>query len=60
MVAILSEEGVLRYFPESGPLTRERVDKMIARLLKHWEEHGYGLWAVISPATGDLLRHYGM
>ena len=58
--AILSEEGVLRYFPLSGPLTRERVDKMIARLLKHWEEHDYGLWAVISRVTCDLLVRHGL
>ena len=43
---ILSQEGVLRYFPKTDPPPRDRVEKMVLGQLKHWEEHGYGLWAV--------------
>lgn len=57
---ILSERDVLRYFPKSEPLSRDRVQKMIVRLLKHWEERDYGLWAVASRSTGELMGRSGL
>jgi len=57
---ILGEEGVLRYFPKSDPPPRDKVQAMIARQLKHWEERGYGLWAVESRPTGELLGRCGL
>ena len=60
MVRILGEKDVLRYFPKTDPPQRDRVQKMIVGLLKHWEEHGYGLWAVESRSTGDLMGRCGL
>ena len=33
---------------------------MIHNLLKHWEEYGYGLWAVDSGADGQLIGRCGL
>ena len=60
MVRILGGKDVLRYFPRTDPPPRDRVQKMIVGLLKHWEEHGYGLWAVESRSTGDLMGRCGL
>ena len=60
MVRILGEKDVLRYFPTTDPPQRDRVQKMMVGLLKHWEEHGYGLWAVESRSTGDLMGRCGL
>lgn len=60
MVQILNGKDVLRYFPGNPSLTREQVQRMIERLLAHWQEKGYGLWAVESQATGALLGRCGL
>lgn len=57
---MLSEKGVLRYFPRTDPPPRDRVQKMVSGSLRHWEEHGYGVWAVASPLTGDLMGRCGL
>jgi ribosomal-protein-alanine N-acetyltransferase len=57
---ILSEEGVLRYFPSAEPPPRDRVQRMLLGVLRHWEEHGYGLWAVESRSDGLLLGRCGL
>ena len=57
---ILRGKDVLRYFPPMDPLPRDRVQKMVLRLLKHWEARGYGLWAVTSRATGTLMGRCGL
>lgn len=57
---ILRGEGVLRYFPVTEPPTLERAESMIRRVLKQWEEHGYGLWAVVSRQTQELMGRAGL
>lgn len=57
---LLSGEGVLRYFPKAEPPSLDRVEKMISRLLTHWEERGYGLWAVESRSTEELMGRCGL
>lgn len=60
MYCILKEDGVLRYFPRTDPPPRERVQKMILGLLQHWQERGYGLWAVESRWSGELMGRCGL
>ncbi|MBN1315589.1 MAG: GNAT family N-acetyltransferase [Anaerolineales bacterium] len=60
LYTILSEKDILQYFPESGPLTRERVEKIINRRLEHWQKHGYGWWALETKAGGELIGWCGL
>ena len=39
---ILAVEGVMRYFPNPGPMSRDRVERFVAYQIKHWQDHGYG------------------
>ena len=43
---ILGQENVLRYFPNPNPPAFDKVEKFISAQLKHWEEHGFGWWAL--------------
>ena len=58
--AILSGEDVLRYFPGSPKPTREQAGRMIERMLAHWGEHGYGLWAMEMRENGQLIGRVGL
>lgn len=60
MLQILNGKDVLRYFPKTDPLSRERVEKMIEYLLSHWQEHRFGLWAVELRSSGELLGRCGL
>ena len=57
---ILAEEGVLRYFPTPDPPPLDRVQKFIAGQLKHWEEHGFGWWAVEPKSREELIGWNGL
>jgi RimJ/RimL family protein N-acetyltransferase len=57
---MLLEEGVLRYFPNPEPPSRERIQQMVSNLLRHWAEQGSGLWAVTSRSTGELMGRTGL
>ena len=57
---ILAVDGVLRYYPNSDPPDLERVERLVARQLEHWEEHGYGWWAVDDKANTELIGWSGL
>ncbi len=57
---ILNQPNLLRYFSTSDPPSLEQVERMVTRLIKHWDEHGFGIWALESLATGELIGRSGL
>ena len=57
---ILAVDGVLRYYPSSDAPDLERVERLVSRQLEHWEEHGYGWWAVDDKANMELIGWSGL
>lgn len=47
---------VVEHFP--APMTREQSDAFVDRIEAHFDEHGYGLWAV--EADGAFLGFTGL
>lgn len=57
---VLGGEDVLRYFPNSKPPSREQVQKLISFQLEHWENHGFGWWAVVLHEAEELIGWCGL
>lgn len=57
---LLSVDGVLDYFPPSGPLTLARIEKFIEGVQEGWRTNGYGLWALELSETGALIGRGGL
>ncbi len=57
---ILQEEKILQYFPNPSAPSRDKVKGYINRQLAHWEEQGYGHWAVVEARTGRLIGWNGL
>lgn len=57
---LLQEEDILRYFPVSTPPQREKADRYIAHHQEHWEQHGYGHWAVVTQPDNQLVGWNGL
>jgi RimJ/RimL family protein N-acetyltransferase len=58
--AIMGQKGVLRYFPRSEPPPPQHVERLIQSILGHWQERGYGLWALESQSSGELMGRCGL
>jgi 3-dehydroquinate dehydratase/shikimate dehydrogenase len=43
-----------------GPLSRERSDDFVDRIEAHWEEHGWGLWAVEVVDEASFIGYVGL
>jgi RimJ/RimL family protein N-acetyltransferase len=57
-VRMNADPRVMEFFPEC--LTREQSDSMIYRIEKHFDIHGFGLFAAELRATGELVGFVGL
>ena len=57
---VLSNETVMQALPSGRPVPQQRTPGIIRGYIDQWEEHGYGLWAVILQATGQMIGHCGL
>ncbi len=57
---ILQEPDIFKYFPRTAPPRREWVDKYIAHHFAHWQERGYGHWAVVTKNDGQVAGWTGL
>lgn len=57
---LLNEGDVLRYFPNPTPPSLEQVEKWVSHFLAHWQEQGYGWWALDQPGDPSLMGWCGL
>ena len=60
MHQIINGKDVLKYFPGSKTVTEAQVQRMIERTRIHWQEKGFGVWAIELRITGALLGRCGL
>lgn len=58
--AICADPDVMRFIGNGATLTTEDTALRIASYEAHWADRGYGLFAVQSKATGDLIGFAGL
>jgi RimJ/RimL family protein N-acetyltransferase len=56
--AMNADPLVMRYFLST--ITAEETDVLLERNRLHFERHGFGLWAVVSKATGEFAGFIGL
>lgn len=57
---LLNEGDVLRYFPNPSPPALEKVEKWVQGFLAHWQEQGYGWWALERLGDPSLMGWCGL
>jgi ribosomal-protein-alanine N-acetyltransferase len=57
---ITSDTEVMRYLGTSGARTREKTKNTIDAILRHWEQHGFGIWAIEHKADQRLIGWCGL
>jgi ribosomal-protein-alanine N-acetyltransferase len=57
---IYGDKDVMVYMPGGKPRPRQQVQAVIDEFLNHWEQHGFGLWAVEWREDGSFVGHCGL
>ncbi|MFI1990695.1 GNAT family N-acetyltransferase [Actinoplanes sp. NPDC020271] len=58
--AFTADPEVMRYIHDGSTLDRTQTAERIALWQRHWDEHGYGLYAVELRETGELIGFTGL
>ena len=53
-----ADSDVMRYMPKT--MTREESSQQVRGFISHWEERGFGLWAVEEKASGAFIGRIGL
>ena len=56
---ICADAEVMRYIGTGVVLTRDEAWRSIANILGHWQLRGYGMFALESKESGELLGRAG-
>ena len=61
LARLFADPDVVRYLGKDGkPVEREETEQALASMIRHWERHGCGRWAVINQADGRLIGSAGL
>lgn len=57
---LLSDPEVIRYVGDGQPVSREETDKALQSIIRHWQTHGFGRWAVVDRLTREFVGFGGL
>lgn len=57
---LCSDPEVMRYIGNGATLTREQSGEQIEEFVRHWDEHGFGLWAVEGKGSETFVGFVGL
>jgi ribosomal-protein-alanine N-acetyltransferase len=60
LAALYADPEVMRYLSCGLPLTRAETAERLERALRHWREHGYGIWALCERGGGAFVGRCGV
>jgi RimJ/RimL family protein N-acetyltransferase len=58
--AICTDSEVTRWLGDPDGLSREDAWRRMAYFIGHWELRGFGQWALLEQATGELVGRAGL
>lgn len=56
--ALNADPQVTRFL--GGPMSRDQTDELLARIRSHWQQHGFGLYAVEVKDSGAFIGFIGL
>lgn len=60
LAAVNAQREVMRYIHSGHTLDRAATAERLASYQRHWDEHGFGLYAVELKETGELVGFTGL
>lgn len=54
------DHETMRFISDSGTATRDEAAQHVNDLMYHWDEHGFGQWAVEERSSGEFVGRIGL
>ncbi len=60
LAALLADPDVVKYVGDGKPAGREEAQRALESIIKHWQTHGFGRWAIVDKRTGEFIGFGGL
>lgn len=61
LAAIWADPEVTRFLPSRGvPIAREKAEKSLQAFMQHWQQRGYGVWAIVENGSSQMVGYCGL
>ena len=60
LAALFCDPDVVRYVGDGKPVSREETERALQSIIKHWQTHGFGRWAVEDKRTHEFIGFGGL
>lgn len=60
MYGIVKKNAVGKWLAASKGMTKEETKIYVEKFANHWNQYGFGVWAVFNTCTGDMIGHCGL
>jgi ribosomal-protein-alanine N-acetyltransferase len=61
LASIWADPEVTRFLPSRGvPIPREKTEKAIQSFIHHWQQRGYGVWAIVENNSSQMVGYCGL
>lgn len=61
LAAIWADPEVTRFLPSRGvPISRENAEKSLRAFINHWQQRGYGIWAIVESNASQMVGYCGL
>jgi ribosomal-protein-alanine N-acetyltransferase len=60
LAALYGDAAVMRFLGEGRPMDRAQTRERLERMIRHWQEHGFGIWALFDKESGGFVGRCGV
>ena len=60
LASLLSDPDVVKYVGDGQPTGRDEAKRALESIIKHWQTHGFGRWAVVDKSSGEFIGFGGL
>ena len=60
LARLFSDPQVMKYVGDGLPVSREETQRALESIIRHWQTHGFGRWAVVDKQTHEFLGFGGL
>lgn len=60
LATLLADADVVRYVGNGLPISRGESEDALHSIIRHWNDHGFGRWAITEKESGGFIGYGGL
>lgn len=57
---IMKKDSVGKWLGIGKGMSLEETEQYMNKIIKHWNQYGFGVWATVNKSSGEIMGHCGL